>query len=68
MYQIMIIYASPGKRSEVVKHELDAYTVNYYVNESLTHSVISKNINEAHRLAENYINTPGMPKMLTESN
>ena len=68
MYQIMIVYAAPGKRSEVVKHDLDAYSVNYYINESLTHSVSSKNVNEAQRLAENYVNLPGQPKFLTETN
>ena len=68
MDQIMIIYACPGKRSEVVKHDLDLYSVNYYIDESLTHSVPSKNVNEAQRLAENYVNSPGQPKFLTEAN
>jgi hypothetical protein len=68
MDQIMIIYACPGKRSEVVKHDLDMYSVNYYIDESLTHSVTSKNVNEAQRLAENYVNSPGQPKFLTEAN
>lgn len=66
--QIMIIYAAPGKRCEVIKHDLDVYSVNYYVDGALTHKVASKNINEAHRLAENYVNIPDMPRMLTESN
>jgi len=65
--QIMIIYASPGKRCEVIKHDLDVYSVNYYAHDALTHKVASKNINEAQRLAENYVNIPDMPRMLTES-
>ena len=67
--QIMIIYAAPGKRCEVVKHDLDVYSVNYYIDGTLTHNskVYSKNINEAQRLAENYVNIPGKPQMLTES-
>lgn len=66
-HQIMIIYSTPHKRCEVVKHDLDVYSVNYYVDGALTHKVASKNINEAQRLAENYVNIPGKPQMLTES-
>jgi len=64
--EIVVIFSLNGKKSEVVRCDTDNYKVNYFTGGILTHSVDSYNINEARRLAEGYVNSPGKPSFLTE--
>jgi len=66
MEEIMVIFSLNDKKGEVVRCSPNMYKVNYFTGGILTHSVDSYNINEARRLAEGYVNTPGKPSFLTE--
>jgi hypothetical protein len=62
MSGVLITYKLNGRRTDVLQEHSGMYRVEFYVDGRLSHVTNAFNLDEAKRLAENYVESSGLNK------
>jgi hypothetical protein len=62
MSSVLISYQLNGRRTDVLQEHSGMFRVEFYVDGRLSHVTNAFNLNEAKRLAENYVEVAGTNK------
>ena len=62
MSSVLMSYQLNGRRTDVLQEHSGMFRVEFYVGGRLSHVTNAFNLNEAKRLAENYVEVSGLDK------